>query len=55
VTAAHPEQPVGRRAETAAEGEPVCLLHRVCPECGRLAEEDPPTRCRACGASLPAD
>jgi rubrerythrin len=55
VTAARPEQPADRRAEIVVESEPVCLLHRVCSECGRLAEEDPPTRCRACGASLPAD
>jgi predicted amidophosphoribosyltransferase len=36
-------------------GDPACWLHRVCPECGRLAEEDPPTRCPACGAELPGD
>ena len=36
-------------------GDPVCWLHRVCPACGRLADEDPPTRCPACGADLPGD
>jgi rubrerythrin len=36
-------------------GDPACWLHRVCPACGRLADEDPPTRCPACGAELPAD
>jgi rubrerythrin len=33
-------------------GDPVCWLHRVCPACGRLADEDPPTRCPACGVLL---
>jgi hypothetical protein len=33
-------------------GDPVCWLHRVCPTCGRLADEDPPTRCAGCGAEL---
>jgi hypothetical protein len=36
-------------------GDPACWLARVCPECGRLADEDPPTRCAACGAELTAD
>jgi hypothetical protein len=45
------------RAEVAADmgGDPVCWLHRVCAECGRLADEDPPTRCANCGALLEAD
>jgi rubrerythrin len=30
-------------------GDPACWLHRVCPACGRLADEDPPTRCPGCG------
>jgi hypothetical protein len=33
-------------------GDPACWLHRVCPACGRLADEDPPTRCTSCGALL---
>jgi rubrerythrin len=36
-------------------GDPACWLRRVCPACGRMADEDPPTRCPACGAELPAD
>ena len=31
-------------------GEPVCLMHRLCPACGGVAAEDPPTRCPRCGA-----
>jgi DNA-binding MarR family transcriptional regulator len=38
-----------------AGGDPACWLQRVCPACGRLADEDPPTVCPACGADLPAD
>ncbi len=34
-------------------GDPACLLRRVCPACGRVADEDPPTRCPACGEHLP--
>jgi rubrerythrin len=29
-------------------------MHRVCDECGRLADEDPPTRCPSCGNQLEA-
>lgn len=33
-------------------GEPVCLMHRLCPACGRLADQDPPTRCPHCDAVI---
>ena len=36
-------------------GDPACWLSRVCPECGRVADEDPPTRCRVCGSPVGAD
>ncbi len=36
-------------------GDPACWLHRVCPACGRVADEDPPTVCAACGEELPGD
>ncbi|MFC5993227.1 hypothetical protein ACFQE5_03255 [Pseudonocardia hispaniensis] len=36
-------------------GDPACWMNRVCPECGGLADEDPPTRCQRCGADLPGD
>jgi hypothetical protein len=38
-----------RPAPVDEGGDPVCYLHRVCPACGRLADEDPPTRCPSCG------
>lgn len=33
-------------------GEPVCLLGRVCPECGRLAAESDARYCARCGTPL---
>ncbi|MEU3737619.1 cupin domain-containing protein [Streptomyces sp. NPDC032198] len=33
-------------------GEPVCLLDRVCPECGRLAAERDARYCARCGTPL---
>ena len=36
-------------------GDPACWARLVCPACGRLADEGPPTRCPACGAELPDD
>jgi rubrerythrin len=36
-------------------GDPVCLLRRVCQRCGSVADEDPPTTCPACQASIPKD
>ncbi|GLV96563.1 hypothetical protein [Streptomyces lavendulae] len=34
-------------------GESACLLHRVCPDCGRLATESGARYCSRCGAGLP--
>ncbi|MEO3751639.1 hypothetical protein [Streptomyces sp. B6B3] len=34
-------------------GEPACLLHRVCDECGRLAGESDARYCSRCGTALP--
>ncbi|MGP4111291.1 cupin domain-containing protein [Streptomyces sp. 4N509B] len=36
-------------------GEPVCLLHRVCTECGRFAEERDARYCARCGTPLPSE
>ncbi|MFG2616733.1 hypothetical protein ACGFXC_03855 [Streptomyces sp. NPDC048507] len=37
----------------AEGGESACLLHRVCPDCGRLAGESGARYCSRCGAGLP--
>ncbi|GAB3686217.1 transposase family protein [Saccharopolyspora tripterygii] len=42
-------------SEPDAQGEPACWLARVCPECGRIADEAPPTRCQNCGAEIDPD
>jgi hypothetical protein len=34
-------------------GDPACLLPRVCPACGAVADEDPPTTCPQCGSEIP--
>jgi rubrerythrin len=36
-------------------GDPPCLLRRVCPACGSVAETDPPTTCPRCHAQMPGD
>lgn len=43
-----------READPMTEegGESACWLARVCEDCGRLADEDPPTTCPGCGAEL---
>ncbi|AZM92526.1 MULTISPECIES: hypothetical protein [Streptomyces] len=38
---------------TAEGGETACLLHRVCPDCGRLATESAARYCSRCGTPLP--
>jgi rubrerythrin len=45
----------GAAPEPIEGGDPACWLSRVCPECGRLADDDPPTRCPSCGAALADD
>ncbi|MDX3234569.1 cupin domain-containing protein [Streptomyces sp. ME03-5709C] len=44
--------PAGR-APAPEAGEAACLLHRVCPECGRLAGESDALYCSRCGSGLP--
>jgi hypothetical protein len=29
-------------------GDSVCWLHLLCPQCGALVDEDPPTACARC-------
>jgi hypothetical protein len=42
--------PAGERG-----GDPACWLRRVCPQCGSMADADPPTTCPACHAAMPGD
>ncbi len=44
---------VGRGDERG--GDPACWLRRVCPQCGSMADADPPTTCPVCHAAMPAD
>ena len=41
-----------RGKDVSEGGEPACLLHQVCPDCGRLAESEPPTTSPGCGRAL---
>ncbi|MGE5135117.1 MAG: hypothetical protein ACM32E_19680 [Gemmatimonadota bacterium] len=43
------------RAEPDLPGDPACLLRRVCPACGSVADRDPPTVCPQCHAELTGD
>jgi len=36
-------------------GDPACWLRRVCPQCGSMADADPPTTCPACHADMPGE
>jgi rubrerythrin len=42
-------------ADEDLPGDPACLLRRVCPACGSVADDDPPTVCPACHAQMPGD
>ncbi|MFE5540030.1 hypothetical protein ACFQ78_30365 [Streptomyces sp. NPDC056519] len=48
-----PPPAADRGPEPAEGGEPACLLHLVCPDCGRLADERGARTCSRCGAPLP--
>ncbi len=49
--ARHPagEAERGETAPGPQGGDPVCWLHRVCPECGAFSDTAPPTVCHRCG------
>ena len=50
-------RPAGLRWQPAPgerPGDPACLLRRVCPACGSVADADPPVTCAQCGTELPA-
>jgi hypothetical protein len=36
-------------------GDAACWANRVCPQCGRLADEERPVVCAECGAEFPDD
>jgi uncharacterized protein YeaO (DUF488 family) len=40
--------------EEERAGDPACWLRRVCPRCGSLADQDPPTTCPQCHSPIPA-
>ncbi|WP_432523727.1 hypothetical protein [Kineococcus sp. SYSU DK006] len=40
--------------EDEVGGESVCWLERVCPACGRLAEDPAARECPRCAHELPA-
>jgi rubrerythrin len=54
----------GRPAQSAGDGhtgweddrpgDSVCWLRLVCPECGAMAESEPPVDCPQCGARIEA-
>ena len=48
---AHREQP--RDEYDDVPGDPACWLCRVCPACGAMADEDPPTICPQCRTPIP--
>jgi uncharacterized protein YeaO (DUF488 family) len=39
--------------ETDEGGDPPCWLARVCPDCGAIADTDPPTVCPRCRSKIP--
>lgn len=49
-TTAHRRHPGPDSPGSLDAGEPVCLLDRVCPACGRLATERDARYCAHCGA-----
>jgi ribosomal protein S27AE len=40
-------------ADDDLPGDPACLLRRVCPACGAVADHDPPTVCPQCHTDMP--
>ncbi|ADI04152.1 hypothetical protein SBI_01031 [Streptomyces bingchenggensis BCW-1] len=49
------QETAARDAAAPEGGESACLLHRVCTECGRLAQERDAHYCARCGTALPSD
>ncbi|HEY6537714.1 MAG TPA: hypothetical protein VI138_01580 [Candidatus Dormibacteraeota bacterium] len=49
----HPSSQTPSSGSLEEGGDPACWQRRVCPDCGSLADTDPPTKCLACGAAIP--
>lgn len=47
------EVAASRQEDADDGGDPVCWLHRVCPDCGRMSDREPPTTCADCGRQIP--
>jgi rubrerythrin len=43
-----------QRWEDDRPGDSVCWLRLVCPDCGAMAEAEPPADCPQCGARIDA-
>jgi DnaJ-class molecular chaperone len=54
-TSASADTGTSRPQEEERPGDPVCWLRRVCPHCGGIADEDPPTTCRQCHTEMTGD
>jgi hypothetical protein len=48
-------RPAAHGADEDRPGDPACLLRRVCPACGAVADADPPTVCPQCHTEMAAD
>lgn len=46
-------RPVARSAGPESGGEPACLLHLLCPECGCLPDDRTAPTCPRCDTPLP--
>ena len=51
---AAPDQEPAEPSQEDRPGDSVCWLRLVCPECGTIAEAEPPTDCPQCGARIEA-
>jgi len=49
-----PDEPCRPRDQLPGDedGDPVCWLDRVCPDCGLFTGANPPPRCPRCGGAL---
>ncbi len=45
----------GAVPRTETGGDPVCWLSRVCPECGAIADSEPPAVCPRCHSPITGD